>query len=59
MPVSNIASSPHTAFFFSIILLDNMAFFQAGDGDGGTATDRVAIVVIVGLAFSWIPVMVV
>lgn len=36
-----------------------MGFFEVGDGDGGTVTDRVAIVAIVGFAFSWIPVMII
>lgn len=36
-----------------------MGFFEVGDGDGGAIADRVAIVIIICFAFSWIPVMII
>ncbi|KAJ4390116.1 hypothetical protein N0V93_007589 [Gnomoniopsis smithogilvyi] len=36
-----------------------MGFFVVGDSEGGSVADRIAIVGVVTLAFSWIPVFVV
>lgn len=36
-----------------------MGFFDVQDGEGGSVQDRIAIIIIISLAFSWIPVMII
>lgn len=36
-----------------------MGFFDVGDGEAGTAEDRIAIICIVAFAFCWIPIFII